>query len=88
MAIRVDARAGNADSAFERFEWTLRAADIGDPYPAVWLTLMCGRDLLKLDPVRTRVAVDRFEQVASQLGFPEVSRRFGALVEAAREMAI
>lgn len=84
LAIRLEVRAGNVEPAFDRFERTLKAADMVDAYPAVWLTLMCAPDLSRSDPIRARVAVERYAPAAERLGYPEVRRRFNVLMENTR----
>ena len=85
LAVRMELQAGRADAAFDRFERTLRSADLGDAYPAVWLTLACVPDLAKSDPTRARTAVERFSPAAERLGYPELSRRYEELLEATHE---
>ena len=80
LVILLDAREGRTSEAFDRFEWTLRDANQADPYPPVWLTLACASDLIRLDPLRARVAVEQYSRVAENLGFVEVTRRFRSLV--------
>jgi tetratricopeptide (TPR) repeat protein len=85
LSIRLELLSGSVDSAFDRFERTLHAADLGDAYPAVWLTLNCAPHLSLSDPVRARAAVDRYAAVADRLGYPEVSRRYNLLRDSTRE---
>jgi tetratricopeptide (TPR) repeat protein len=85
LVILIDARNGVVDAAFDRFEWTLRTADLGDPYTAVWLTLVCAPDLKRLDPDRARTAIEQYFQVAKSLGFPELTRRFNGLLDESPE---
>ena len=85
LVIRVDVLSGRPEAAFDRFEQTVRAADLGDAYPAVWLILTCVPDLARSDPERARMAVDRYRAAADRLGYPELSRRFNLLREATGE---
>jgi diguanylate cyclase (GGDEF)-like protein len=85
LTIRTELLGGHPDSAFDRFERTLLAADLGDAYPAVWLTLNCAADLSRVDSMRARIAVERYAPAAEKLGYPEVTRRFNALLDSTRE---
>lgn len=85
LIVLMDARTGSVDAAFDRFEWTLRTADLGDPYTAVWLTLTCAPDLARLDPDRARIAIEHYWNVSKGLGLPEVTRRFMGLLGMEKE---
>jgi diguanylate cyclase (GGDEF)-like protein len=85
LAIRIDVLSGRPEAAFDRFEQSVRAADLGDAYPAVWLILTCVPDLARSDPERARMAVERYRAAADRLGYPDLSRRFNLLREASGE---
>ena len=80
LLVRLDALDGRVEMAFRRFELVLDRAELGDHYPAIWLTLACLPCLLETDPQRARRSLERNAEKVAQLASPEVSRRFADLL--------
>jgi tetratricopeptide (TPR) repeat protein len=85
LVVLIDLRSGATDAAFDRFEVTARAADLGDPYTAIWLTLTCAAELNRADVERSRTAIEHYYEASRKLGFPAVTRRFNGLLNVTEE---
>jgi tetratricopeptide (TPR) repeat protein len=80
LAIRMHALDGNMVDALSRFDRALTLAEATDMYNAAWLTVACADALLALAPDRVRASIDRYRDRVRQLGYPEMTRRYEALV--------
>jgi diguanylate cyclase (GGDEF)-like protein len=80
LAIRIAARDGNVDEAFDRFENSLTLTSSADVYSAAWLTAECAEVLYKHDPTHIRSSVLRYAERVKGLGYAEMSRRYEVLL--------
>jgi tetratricopeptide (TPR) repeat protein len=79
LIIRVAVLDGEFSEAQTRFEAALNAAETIDVYTAVWLTLACAGALIPGDPVRVKLAIDRYSSAVKTLGYDELTKRYDAL---------
>jgi GGDEF domain-containing protein/tetratricopeptide (TPR) repeat protein len=80
LAIRMHALDGDMVAALSRFDRALELAEATDMYNAAWLTVSCADALLAFAPERVRASIDRYLDRVRQLGYPEMTRRYEALV--------
>jgi hypothetical protein len=80
LAIRIDAVDGRFEHAMTRLEHAVALAEGADLYSAAWLTVACAEALFEFDEERVRACIDRYRDRVKQLGYPEMTRRYEALV--------
>jgi len=71
---------GNTVEALSRFDRALTLAEATDMYNAAWLTVWCADALLAFAPDRVKASIERYRDRVRQLGYPEMARRYEALV--------
>lgn len=79
LAIKMDAFEGRWADAVTRFERALGLAEAADLYNAAWLAAICAEVLLPFDRARVKMSISRYSEKVSQLGYPEMTRRYEVL---------
>ena len=82
LAVRIDARDGNLAEAVGRFNRAFVLAERADLYIAAWLTAACADALRGFDTEGFRANIERYSARVRELGYPEMTRRYEALVKA------
>ena len=80
LAIRIDAADGRFEKALGELEHAVALAEGADLYNAAWLTVACAEALIDFDRDRVRACINRYRDRVIQLGYPEMTRRYEALV--------
>jgi len=80
LAIRIDAADGRFEKALGELEHAVALAEGADLYNAAWLTVTCAEALIEFDRDRVRACINRYRDRVRQLGYPEMTRRYEALV--------
>jgi tetratricopeptide (TPR) repeat protein len=80
LAIRMSALAGDTISALSRFDRALALAEAADMYNAAWLTVACAEALMVFSPHQVKASIERYRERVRALGYPEMTRRYEALV--------
>ena len=80
LAIRIDAADGKFEKALSHLEHAVALAESADLYNAAWLTVACAEALFDFDRDRVRACINRYSDRVRQLGYPEMTRRYEALV--------
>jgi tetratricopeptide (TPR) repeat protein len=80
LAIRIDAADGRFEKALGELEHAVALAEGADLYNAAWLTVTCAEALFEFDRDRVRACINRYRDRVRQLGYPEMTRRYEALV--------
>jgi diguanylate cyclase (GGDEF)-like protein len=80
LIIRTAAVEGRVQEAVSRFDRAVTLAEQTDVYNAAWLTAICADALRRIDPRRVNVSVTRYSEKVRSLGYPEMTRRYEALV--------
>jgi tetratricopeptide (TPR) repeat protein len=80
LAIRLYAFDGNFENAIGHFDRAVSLAEAADLYSAVWLTAACAEALMVFDAERVKVTISRYRSRVAELGYPEMTRRYDALV--------
>lgn len=81
LGIRIDALEGHPMDALTHFERALAMAESADVYNAAWLTAICAESLIPFDRARVKLSVLRYFEKLKGLGYPEMTRRYEALVD-------
>ncbi|MDB4877094.1 MAG: diguanylate cyclase [Gemmatimonadetes bacterium] len=79
LHVLVNASEGNLADAMSHFDRVIDVADAADLYSAAWLTASCAEALRRFNPERVRVSVDRYRSRLTELGYPEMTRRYELL---------
>jgi tetratricopeptide (TPR) repeat protein len=80
LAIRIDAADGRFEKALGELEHAVALAEGADLYNAAWLTVACAEALIEFDRDRVRACINRYRDRVRRLGYPEMTRRYEALV--------
>jgi tetratricopeptide (TPR) repeat protein len=80
LAIRLHAFDGNFDVAIGHFDRAVSLAEAADLYSAAWLTAACAEALMAFDAEHVKVTISRYKSRVKELGYPEMTRRYEALV--------
>jgi len=80
LAIRIDAADGRFEKAFGELEHAVALAEGADLYNAAWLTVACAEALIEFDRDRVGACINRYSDRVRKLGYPEMTRRYEALV--------
>ena len=80
LAIRVAALDGLLENALSRFARAFSLAEAKDMYIAAWLTVACADTLMTFAPEQVRESIERYRGRVRALGYPEMTRRYEALV--------
>jgi hypothetical protein len=80
LAVRIDAADGRFEEAMTRLERAVALAEGADLYNAAWLTVACAEALAGFDKDRVNACIDRYNERVEKLGYPEMTRRYAALV--------
>ena len=81
LGIRIDALEDRPVDALTRFERAVSMAESADVYNAAWLTAICAESLIRVDRARVKVTVLRYFEKLKGLGYPEMTRRYEALID-------
>jgi hypothetical protein len=80
LAIRLDAVDGRREDALSRFEHAISLAESADLYNAAWLTAICADSLSRFDRELVKLSIGRYTELVRNLGYPEMTRRYEALI--------
>jgi tetratricopeptide (TPR) repeat protein len=80
LAIRIDAADGKFEKALNHLEHAVALAESADLYNAAWLTVACAEALVDFDRDRVGACINRYSDRVRRLGYPEMTRRYQALV--------
>jgi tetratricopeptide (TPR) repeat protein len=80
LAVRIDAADGEYEKALSHLERSVALAETADLYNAAWLTVACAEALFDFDRERVQACINRYSDRVRQLGYPEMTRRYEALV--------
>lgn len=79
FAIRMDVLDGRIDDALSRFDRAIALAEGIDLHSVAWLTVACGDTLMTVAPEQVRASIQRYRTRVSELGYPEMTRRYETL---------
>jgi tetratricopeptide (TPR) repeat protein len=80
LLIRMAALDDRRSDALSRFDAAVSLAESSDLYNAAWLTVVCADSLMRFDAEHVEVSIRRFSEKVKELGYPEMTRRYDALI--------
>jgi tetratricopeptide (TPR) repeat protein len=79
LRVKTDALNGDMDEAMRHFDRAIDLAEAADLYSAAWLTAACAATLMAHDNGRVKVSIDRYRSRMTEVGSPEMTRRYELL---------
>ena len=80
--VRMSLLEDDVGAAAERLDLMLPLAEATDPYSAVWLLVASVQAMAESNRPQMRALLERYARRISELGYPEMRRRYEALLEA------
>ena len=80
LFVRMSIKAGEIASALSRLSNALALAELADVYSAAWLAAECAEAMDGQERSQIRPYLERFAERARELGYPEMAKRYDALL--------